>query len=68
MWQKIETAPKDGTHILLTSKGSRLIHVCRWGAGTINYKCVDEKWVGWSGVKPPTHWRPILEPPPSDAA
>ena len=54
-WQPIETAPKDGTPVLLY--GAELVHpvVRPWTArqGT------------WNGVRPEhvTHWMPVPEPP-----
>ena len=61
-WQPIETAPKDGTTVLLA-----------WPSGmvTAGYRSRYEN-VGWatphgtySGVYQPTHWQPL--PPAPDA-
>jgi hypothetical protein len=59
-WQPIETAPKDGQHIILAlSEG--------WiGVG---YYDDDPEFssLGWvvfgSGQQQPTHWMPLPEPP-----
>jgi hypothetical protein len=53
-WQPIETAPKDGTDILL--KGSNWIRTAYW-ARRIERWSVDM--VGGSGFSEATHWAPI---------
>jgi hypothetical protein len=73
-WQPIETAPKDGTRVLLFwlagLYGSRHIEFGRWD---------DDKYARkgprpyWTGERPnnasayrasqPTHWMPMPEPP-----
>ena len=62
-WQPIETAPKDGTRILLCSNGGAVWMghwVCRSGAYLINgwtrYNQVD---IGWE----PSNWMPLPAPP-----
>jgi hypothetical protein len=62
-WQPIETAPKDGTQVLLCSDGGAVWMghwVGRSGAYKINgwtrYNCVD---IGWE----PSNWMPLPEPP-----
>ena len=79
-WQPIETAPKDGTNIILTD-GKRVtvgnwhrekpyIHEYRDVAG--NYAGQDESdgfdgWVDWSGGITPAHWMPLPAPPSTPA-
>ena len=63
-WQPIETAPKDGTHILLARTDSEW--VCQG-----RYVCDDKGWYElnndasdhWGGEIYPTHWMPLPEPP-----
>ena len=59
-WQPIETAPKDGSSILLTDSSDGSIKECRWdyclGWG-------DPVYSEWSFGGKPTHWMPLPEPP-----
>lgn len=75
-WQPIETAPKDGTEVLIaggtysdgwnTEIPFRGVSIAYW------YRCHDAHWRGddlqahdeWREHKP-THWMP-LPPPPQD--
>lgn len=57
-WQPIETAPKDGTEILLLSKCD--MGVCYW--------CSERSFTGWTvgwGMvfRNPTHWMPLPKLP-----
>jgi len=61
-WQPIETAPKDGTEILL--------YASAWGLSDIGlcYWRDDRVMTGWTWgceqpFKFPTHWMPIPEAP-----
>jgi hypothetical protein len=60
-WQPIETAPKDGTPILIyeTTLGP-VTYVCFWNS-------FHEYWVEAEGEQyssfNPTHWMPLPEPP-----
>lgn len=70
-WQPIETAPKDGTPILLARKEYIDIglwdhtHICRQGAAPGSWMS------GFDGSGPdgpeddywPTHWMPLPQPP-----
>ena len=65
VWQPIETAPKDGTPILIYEPPyfdatPHATYVCSWDT----YK---EAWVEHSGEcyaqYEPTHWMPLPEPP-----
>lgn len=64
-WQPIETAPKDGTVILLAAKGLE-----DWIQMTGSWAVIREiDWYfvggGWMGVNP-THWMKLPEPPKID--
>lgn len=74
-WQPIETAPKDGTEILVsrlyqTGKRKRIPEICYWHE-TIEedkydkkYWCVGGDYYGIKWLAPnPTHWMPLPEPP-----
>lgn len=63
-WQPIETAPKDGTNILIHELGDTF--VAWWLNGLERW--VDGKWTEMDGwvTYDPTHWMP-LPPPPEDA-
>lgn len=78
-WQPIETAPKDGTHIMLSDGTSVTVgHWLYQPGGTTEYRDLDGRWIGqddrdefagwidWMGGITPTHWMP-LPAPPSDA-
>ena len=68
-WQPIDTAPKDGTDILLFRSGA--VHRGRWEKQRYHerpkpYWSDDlERGLGviWCREHPPTHWMPLPEPP-----
>ncbi len=72
-WQLIETAPKDGSYILLAGDSGYIntplrVEVCHWDA---QYR-PRQPWVNYardsfldSGSEP-THWMPLPEPPSTD--
>ena len=64
-WQPIETAPKDGTHVLLWPSPY-------WGGDSLSggYATAHKRWFAdgsGSETISPTHWQP-LPPPPKEAA
>jgi len=75
-WQPIETAPKDGTWVLLFVPAEipdedRGRHICagQW-SDQLNGRTAPPRWMfawfdggyyGYAG--PPTHWMPLPEPP-----
>lgn len=63
-WQSIETAPNDGTQVLIGRAGARpIIGSQKKG------KCVGGMPTGWTfssfdgSYMPPTHWMPLPAPP-----
>ena len=63
-WQPIDTAPKDGTHILAYQPGPfDCCTVIHWYGGAWSVVVVSYYDVEWA----PTHWMP-LPPPPVVAA
>jgi hypothetical protein len=63
-WQTIETAPKDGTYILVYGKHSRAIGypgrqlTVRWDGQA--WESADD---GYGVYLTPTHWMPLPKPP-----
>jgi hypothetical protein len=70
MWQQIETAPKDGTRVLLAVNGAVLIG--RWSDDAALGRCesgpawqifeCDDCWYSWA-EDAPSHWMPLPDPP-----
>jgi hypothetical protein len=58
-WQPIESAPKDGTEILVGWVGAKTIRPARWVSmnGWIIYMSTTKP------LNPPTHWMPLPSPP-----
>lgn len=61
-WQPIETAPKDGFHILLFRPN--ITFVGYW-ATKADCWCVNAP--GLPKLGAPTHWMPLPQPPASDS-
>lgn len=70
-WEPIESAPKDGTRILVYCKEWRQTYAVLWKK-TLKFGgeegpedwCLDYQ--GAIGITAPTHWMPIIEPPKED--
>ena len=65
-WQPIDTAPKDGTRVLLTDgKFTQIGLWCQWLSVPGN----PEEWFyeGGRGWNDPTHWMPLPTPPLEEA-
>ena len=62
-WQPIETAPKDGTVVLLA--GCRKPVAAAWLEDEIDYWHVDDNKLGPFVLRGPgpTHWMPLPKPP-----
>lgn len=61
MWQPIETAPKDGTLILIAKGGASAWHnmfAGYWDEGLGEFKYHRDGY-----VRNPTHWMPLPPPP-----
>lgn len=72
-WMPIETAPKDGSYLLLWEQYSDAPFVGYWSGGSwsVSHEHVDAEG-GWDGANvvdalsmPITHWMPIPAPPTS---
>ena len=67
VWRPIETAPKDGTKILLGKIAGHPDHPTALWWATSGFW--SDKWGNWNdGIEPaglasPTHWQPLPEPP-----
>lgn len=58
MWQPIETAPKDGSRVLLFGKERGFLDARAFVGAWLN-----ERWMGPQIVAIPTHWMPLPTPP-----
>lgn len=78
-WRDIESAPKDGTRVLLWSSTSGGVWWGYWAVHGANWQPTDTGEDGWtSGAVnysaelvvyiDPTHWRPLPAPPLQEAA
>ncbi len=60
-WQPIETAPKDGTRVMLFRAGRK---ICLGGYVTPSWALTLEGWKNSHGnFFEPTHWMPLPLPP-----
>lgn len=74
-WQPIESAPKDGTYILVSNPAAGGSWVAHWFPVAVSGYKFDQPWRSvmlnhWhipekTRYVPPTHWMP-LPPPPKD--
>lgn len=60
LWQPIETAPMDGTHLLLVTGGYAKVRIGWFYANSWHW---DGDYNGVSYGKRPTHWMQIPTPP-----
>ena len=71
-WLPIETAPKDGTNILV--HWPEMFHcsfTAHWNTGKWSDAPIGWKWSGWSNNAfqvGPTHWQPLPKPPISQSS
>lgn len=66
-WQPIETAPKDGSDVLVSCANGRRMVAC-WNSGLNHWV-----WASWSEdsllrslVCMPTYWSPLPDPPKTE--
>ena len=69
-WQPIETAPKDGSYIILYRPSNDGRHKDAVREGKFHRYGMAETWRVRSGgvwdIDAPTHWQPLPEPPESE--
>lgn len=64
-WAPIETAPKDGTDIIVYRPKFDGDYIPRVGTDYWMLKLLEPTWAKSRKDCPPTHWMPFPEPPPS---
>lgn len=71
-WRSIETAPRDGTPILVARHMREFGWIRGWAQWqSLEFAGYDGGWVSYGmfepfgnlGLAEPTHWQPIPEPP-----
>ena len=61
-WQPIETAPMEGTKIIVVPYGDVTDLQVSWFIGD------EGRWANWDWSVEPTHWMPLAELTSSEAA
>jgi len=68
-WRTIDSAPRDGTPILITRPTAYMVeegwHVVRWDEDDGGWVCHDGKFDTPLRGPEPSHWQPLPEPPVS---
>lgn len=67
-WLPIETAPKDGTEILLAVYHENFVDPIIMNSCWIDREERGCYWLDWHGMPEPTHWMPLPESPLSAAS
>lgn len=64
-WRKIDTAPTDGTRILVAWVGSDDMEIVFWSGYKDAWCASDGGWGSdrWRGDDSPTHWMPLPDRP-----
>lgn len=66
-WRTIESAPKDGTRLLVFGGGADKVEVCAWcervGAWDLDHTMLEDWDNQPDGYSRPSHWRPLPAPP-----
>jgi hypothetical protein len=58
-WRTIESAPRDGTAVLISEAGDFIPEIARWHVDLVGWMNEYSDRVSLS----PTHWRPLPAPP-----
>ena len=58
-WRPIETAPRDGTRVLVGWADGAPLEIAHWQEGSGAFSLSD----AWEFSPQPTHWMPLPEPP-----
>lgn len=62
-WQPIDTAPKDGTLVLIWMPLFKRVFACEFANGLWQ----TGVWTNDMSMHPPTHWMPLPDPPQETA-
>lgn len=66
-WQSIETAPKDGTEIILGVFSQYFVDPIVMNSCWVDGEERGCYWHDWGGMPAPTHWQPLSPPEGWDA-
>lgn len=62
-WQPIETAPKDGTEVLLIGRYPSATSTPTFSDIYHGWRSLKGHWTRWPHPFDPTHWMPLPDPP-----